>query len=144
MSINEVCLSGNLTADPVLRQTTSGTAILSFGMAVNDRIKGQDGQWTDRPNYIDCIVFGTRADGLSRFMRKGMKVAVEGKLRYSSWQGKDGQKRSKLEVVCSEVDVMQRDRAQQQDQPKASTARQQAPTQEQPAEVPLYDEDLPF
>lgn len=107
MSINRVNISGNLTRDPELRMTGSGTQILSFGVAVNDRRRNpQSGEWEDYPNFVDCVVFGARAEPLSRFLSKGSKVAVEGKLRYSSWEAKDGQKRSKLEVVVDEVEFL--------------------------------------
>ena len=66
MSINRVNISGNLTRDPELRQTTSGTAILRFGVAVNDRRRNQSGEWEDVPNFVDCVVFGNRAEPLSR------------------------------------------------------------------------------
>ena len=107
MSINRVNISGNLTRDPELRATGSGTSILSFGVAVNDRRRNpQSGEWEDYPNFVDCVVFGARAEPLSRFLSKGSKVAVEGKLRYSSWETKDGQRRSKLEVVVDEVEFL--------------------------------------
>ena len=107
MSINRVNISGNLTRDPELRVTGSGTQILSFGVAVNDRRRNpQTGEWEDYPNFVDCVVFGARAEPLSRFLSKGTKVAIEGKLRYSSWESKDGSKRSKLEVVVDEVEFL--------------------------------------
>ena len=69
MSINRVNISGNLTRDPELRSTAGGTQILSFGVAVNDRRRNaQTGEWEDVPNFIDCVVFGQRADALSRFL----------------------------------------------------------------------------
>ena len=108
MSINRVTLSGNLTRDPDLRSTAAGSTILGFGIAVNERVKnGTTGEWEDRPNFIDCTVFGARAESLSRILRKGMKVALEGRLRYSAWE-KDGQRRSKLEVIVDQIDLMQR------------------------------------
>ena len=91
MSINRVNISGNLTRDPEMRQTAGGTQILQFGVAVNDRRRNpQSGEWEDVPNYVDCVVFGGRAEPLSRFLSKGSKVAIEGKLRYSTWETKDG------------------------------------------------------
>lgn len=106
MSINRVIISGNLTRDPELRHTAGGTSVMNFGVAVNDRAKNpQTGQWEDRPNFIDCTMFGSRADSVSRFLSRGMKVAVEGRLRYSQWE-KDGMKRSKLEVVVDEIEFM--------------------------------------
>lgn len=106
MSINRVNISGNLTRDGELRQTQSGTAVLSLGVAVNDRRKNpQTGEWEDVPNFVDCIVFGQRAQGIAQYMTKGAKVAVEGKLRWSQWE-RDGQKRSKLEVIVDELEFM--------------------------------------
>ena len=92
MSINRAIVSGNLTRDPELRATPGGTQVLGFGVAVNDRRRNQQtGEWEDYPNFIDCTMFGNRAEALSRILRKGMKVAIEGKLRYSSWENPNGQ-----------------------------------------------------
>ena len=116
MSINRVNISGNLTRDPQMRATQSGTQILSFGVAVNDRRRNpQSGEWEDVPNFIDCVVFGNRANALQRFLTKGMKVAIEGKLRWSQWE-KDGQKRSKIEVIVDEVECPSGSKAQNQPQ----------------------------
>lgn len=76
MSINRVSLSGNLTRDPELRSTTSGSQVLSFGIAVNDRRRNAQGEWEDVPNYVDCVVFGARAESLSRFLAKGQKNCI--------------------------------------------------------------------
>lgn len=106
MSINRVIISGNLTRDPELRQTQSGMAVLSFGVAVNDRRKNpQTGEWEDYPNFVDCTMFGARANSLANYLTKGTKVAIEGKLRWSQWE-RDGQKRSKLEVIVDELEFM--------------------------------------
>jgi single-strand DNA-binding protein len=131
MSINRVNISGNLTRDPALRQTQGGMAILSLGVAVNDRRKNQQtGEWEDVPNFVDCVVFGTRAEKLAQFLAKGSKVAIEGKLRWSQWE-KDGAKRSKLEVIVDEIEFMSRgERGQQR--------------QQQTASADLYDENIPF
>lgn len=108
MSINRVVVSGNLTRDPELRVTPGGTQVLGFGVAVNDRRRNQQtGEWEDHPNFIDCTMFGNRAEALSRILRKGMKVAIEGKLRYSSWEDKNGGgRRSKVEIIPDEVVLM--------------------------------------
>ena len=106
MSINRVIISGNLTRDPELRSTASGMPVLGFGVAVNDRRKNQQtGEWEDYPNFIDCTMFGTRAESLSRYLSKGTKVSIEGKLRWSQWE-RDGQKRSKIEVIVDELEFM--------------------------------------
>ncbi len=106
MSINRVIISGNLTRDPELRNTQSGMAVLSFGVAVNDRRKNPStGEWEDYPNFVDCTMFGARANSLANYLSKGTKVSIEGKLRWSQWE-RDGQKRSKLEVIVDEIEFM--------------------------------------
>ena len=117
MSINKCFISGNLTRDPQMRASQSGTQILSFGVAVNDRRRNpQSGEWEDVPNFIDCVVFGNRANALQRLLTKGMKCAVEGKLRQSSYKDKSGQNRSKIEVIVDEVEFMSGSKAQNQPQ----------------------------
>ncbi len=159
MSINRVVISGNLTRDPELRRTQSGMAILNIGVAVNDRRRNQQtGEWEDYANYIDCVLFGNRAESLSNILAKGMKVAIEGKLRWSQWE-RDGQKRSKIEVVVDDLEFMsQRNGGQggsnyqggyQQSggfQQNAAPA-QAAPAQAAPvidASSSVYDDDIPF
>ena len=106
MSINRVIISGNLTRDPEVRTTQSGMPVMSLGIAVNDRRKNnQTGEWEDYANFIDCTMFGNRAQSLSGILTKGMKVAIEGKLRWSQWE-RDGQKRSKIEVIVDSLDFM--------------------------------------
>lgn len=136
MSINHVVMSGNLTRDSELRRTTGGTAVLGFGVAVNDRRKNQQtGEWEDYPNFVDCTMFGTRAEKLAGMLTKGTKVCILGKLRYMSWE-RDGQKRSKIEVIVDDIELMQ-NRKPQQEQPQQDY---QPGYQQQPA---MYD-DLPF
>lgn len=122
MSINRVVVSGNLTRDVELRATPGGTQVLGFGVAVNDRRRNQQtGEWEDYPNFIDCTMFGNRAEALSRILRKGMKVAIEGKLRYSSWEDKNGGgRRSKVEIIPDEVVLMSQN-------PNGQLAQQYAP-----------------
>lgn len=106
MGINKVFLSGNLTRDPELRATASGTQVLEFGLAVNERVRNQQTDvWEERANFFSCIVFGRRAEALSRYLAKGAKVSIEGSLRYSSWE-RDGVKRSKVEVIVDELEFM--------------------------------------
>jgi len=107
MSINRVVLTGNLTRDPELRSTSSGMAVLKLGIAVNDRRKNQQtGEWEDMPNFVDVTVFGARAEALARLLSKGSKIAIEGKLRWSSWETPQGEKRSKIEVVADDIELL--------------------------------------
>lgn len=136
MSINRVVVSGNLTRDPELRVTPGGTQVLGFGVAVNDHRRNQQtGEWEDYPNFIDCTMFGNRAEALSRILRKGMKVAIEGKLRYSSWEDKNGGgRRSKVEIIPYEVVLMsQNPNGQQAPQQYAPQAYAPHPAPQQPA-----------
>lgn len=140
MSINKVFITGNLTRSPELRATSGGTSVLDFGVAVNERRKNpQTGEWEDRANFVDCAMFGKRAEAVERFLSKGQKVAIEGKLRFSSWE-KDGQKRSKLSVIVDEIEFMSRRDGQQTAQ---QPARQAQPAKQEP-EDDLYDEYIPF
>ena len=152
MSINRVIISGNLTRDPDLRSTASGMAVLSLGVAVNDRRRNQQtGEWEDYPNFVDCTMFGTRAESLARFLSKGTKVTIEGKLRWSQWE-RDGQKRSKLEVVVDDLEFMSsRNGGQQGGYNNGGYGnRSYAPAAPAPAapvietSSSVYDEDIPF
>ena len=106
MSINKAIISGNLTREPELRKTTAGLPVMQINVAVNDRRKDPNtGEWQDYPNYVDCTLFGSRADHIAGFLGKGSKVAVDGKLRWSQWE-KDGIKRSKIEIVADEIEFM--------------------------------------
>ena len=128
MAINRVNLSGNLTRDGELRMSQAGSAVLTFGIAVNDRRRNQQtGEWEEHPNYVDCVLFQNRAQGLAPYMTKGTKVAIEGKLHWSSWE-KDGQKRSKLEVYVDEVEFLS---ARQQNAPQVAPQPAYAPRQPQ-------------
>lgn len=128
MSINKVLITGNLTRDAELRSTASGMSLAMFGIAVNDRRKNQQtGEWEDYPNFIDCTMFGKRADALAPYLTKGTKVAIEGKLRWHQWET-DGQKRSKVDVIVDEIELL--------------SGKKQAEPQAVKAEV--YGEDIPF
>lgn len=128
MSINKVIITGNLTRDASLNALPSGTPVCEFGVAVNERRRNrQTDEWEDVPVFVDCNMFGTRAEKVAQYLVKGLKVTVEGKLRYSSWE-KDGQKRSKLDVVADDIEFLtarNQDQQQQQYQ-QAKYAPQQA------------------
>lgn len=127
MSINRVVLTGNLTREPDLRTTTTGLPVLSLGLAVNDRRKNrQTGQWEDKPNFIECKMFGDRATGVTPYLHKGSKVSIEGKLSYSQWTNNQNEKRSKIEVLVDEIEFMQQ--AQNTPNPAYNSAPSPAPT----------------
>lgn len=140
MSINKVFIMGNLTRDPELRETASGFQVLNFGVAVNDRRKNQQTQqWEDYANFVDCTMFGNRAASVARFLAKGSKVAIEGKLRWSQWETQDGSKRSKLEVVVDELEFMSRNENGSQGQ-----AYSRGEVAQPAMEAVPYDDEIPF
>lgn len=105
MSINKVMVTGNVTRDSELRSTPSGTKVLNFGIAVNDRRKNASGEWEDYANFFECTMFGKRAEALANYLKKGAKVAIEGRLHYSSWEDREsGQKRSKVDITVEEIE----------------------------------------
>jgi len=145
MSINRVLISGNLTRDPEVRSTATGMPILGMGVAVNDRRKNPTtGEWEDYPNFIDCTMFGARAEAVSRYLSKGSKVAIEGKLRWSQWE-RDGQKRSKIEVIVDEIEFLS-SRDGNGGNGAAYLNNAESRMGEIPAapEITVYDEDIPF
>ncbi len=146
MSINRVIISGNLTRDPELRNTAGGVSILGFGVAVNDRRRNaQTGEWEDYPNYIDCTMFGARAESLSRILTKGMKVSIEGKLRWSQWEKKEtGEKRSKIEVIVDELEFMSSRNSDYSNNSGARSYNNATPAPSVEPTASVYDEDIPF
>lgn len=107
MSVNRVILTGNLTRDPELRSTAGGMSILKMGLAFNDRRKNaESGTWEEVPNFVDITMFGNRAESLSRMLTKGMRIGVDGKLRWSQWESPQGDKRSKLEVIADDIEFL--------------------------------------
>ena len=134
MSINRVVLTGNLTREPELRRTSSGMAILKFSIAVNTRKKdSKTGEWSDHANFVNCTMFGTRAESVSGYLNKGSKVGIEGKLNYSEWTDKQGNKRSGLDVTVDDLELLT---------PKSKSANTTPDTQY--VEANVYDDDIPF
>jgi single-strand DNA-binding protein len=105
-SFNRVILLGNLTRDPELRYLTSGTAVSDVGLAVNDRRKNANGEWVEETTFVDVTVWGRQAETASEYLSKGSPVLVEGRLKLDSWESNDGQKRSKLKVVCERIQFL--------------------------------------
>ena len=150
MSINKVVLSGNICSDPDLKATNSGSTILAFRIAVNDRKKNKGGEWEDVPNYFSCYVFGNRANSVSKYVSKGTKVFIEGKLRWHQWTDNQGNKREDVDVIVDEIEWAPRanQTAPAATQP-APTPRRPAPAPKAPVFAPVADdpyasEDIPF
>ncbi len=98
-NLNKVLLMGRLTRDPELRYTPQGTAVTDIGLAIN-RTWTDNGERREEVTFVDVTVWGKQAEILQQYKRKGDPLFVEGRLRLDSWESQDGQKRSKLKVVC--------------------------------------------
>ena len=104
-NINRVVVAGNLTRDPELRSTGSGTSVCSLRIAVNGRRKNGD-TWEDDPNYFDVTVFGQQGENCSRYLSKGRGVAVDGRLNWREWTDKDGNKRQTVDIIAETVQFL--------------------------------------
>ena len=164
MSINRVCISGNLTREPELRQTPAGADVMKFCVAVNEGRKNrQSGEWEQYAHFVDCTMFGKRAGALHKYLHKGERVAIEGRLNYSSWTDKNtGAKRNKLDVIVDEVVIMQQAQGAQngaqgaynapqaQGMPQAQPVTQYAQQAQQGANMDgqaqedLFGDEIPF
>ena len=98
-SFNKVILMGNLTRDPETRVTAAGLTICKLGLAVSRVYSTKDGERKEETTFVDIDAFGKQAEVITKYMRKGKPIMIEGRLRLDQWEGQDGQKRSKLNVV---------------------------------------------
>ena len=105
-SYNKVILLGNLTRDPQLSYTPSQTAVVEIGLAVNRKFKKQDGSQSEEVCFVDCQMYGKRAEVINKYCKKGNPLLIEGRLKFDSWQGQDGSKRSKLRVVIESFEFI--------------------------------------
>ncbi|HEX2126477.1 MAG TPA: single-stranded DNA-binding protein [Thermoleophilaceae bacterium] len=105
-NINRVVLTGNLTRDPELRSTNSGTSVCSLRIATNTRQKDPNGEWTDRAHYFSVTVFGAQGENCARFLSKGRPVAIDGRLQWREWQTQEGAKRESVEIVAESVQFL--------------------------------------
>lgn len=96
---NKVILVGNLTRDPQLSYLPSQTPVVEFGLAVNRRWRGREGESREETCFVDCRAYGKQAETLNQYMKKGRPILVEGRLQFDTWEGKDGTTRSKHRVI---------------------------------------------
>ncbi|HOX02311.1 MAG TPA: single-stranded DNA-binding protein [Candidatus Paceibacterota bacterium] len=161
-SYNRVILIGNLTRDPELRYTPKGSPVSTIGIAVNRSWRDEaTGTSHEETTFVDVDCFGRSAENISKYMKKGRPILIEGRLRQDSWEDKQGQKRSKLVVVCENfrfIDSGNRNapaedgpppaRAANPPPPNSSRAAEPAPSSaapETPADnSPAEEDDVPF
>jgi single-strand DNA-binding protein len=106
LSLNRVMLAGNLTRDPQVRFLASEKAVAEFGLAINRRFKDKDGQSKEEVTFVDVEAWGRTAELVGQYLTKGRACYVEGRLKFDSWEDKEGQKRSKLKVVADTVQFL--------------------------------------
>jgi single-strand DNA-binding protein len=141
-SLNKVMLLGNLTRDPELRYTPSGTAVANFGLAVNRRY-GQGEERKEEVCFVDIVAFGRQAEIVGEYLTKGRLALIEGRLQWRSWEGQDGQKRSKHEVVAENVQLMPRSRDEGMERSGTGTGTPRG-AEEVDLPPPHEDDDIPF
>lgn len=136
--LNKVFLMGNLTRDPELTYTPSGTAIASFGIAINRTWTGADGEKKEDVCYVDINMFGRRAEVINEYFKKGMPIFIEGRLQFQQWETKDGQKRNALRVVAEDFQFISGTKA------SGSGGGSQAPSFPGDALPNTNEEEIPF
>ena len=141
-NINSVVLVGNLTRDPELRHTPSGTAVTTLRIAVNDRVKRGE-EWQDAAYYFDVTVWGRQAENCAQYLAKGRPVGVQGKLTWREWDAQDGSKRQSVEIVADNIQFLgSRDGGGGGDQQFVPQGAAQS-TDDFPAAA-AADDDIPF
>jgi single-strand DNA-binding protein len=106
-NVNVVVITGNLTKDPELRSTGGGTPVCEMRVAVNSRRKDQSGQWVDKPNYFDVVVFGAQGENCANYLSRGRPLAVEGRLDWREWEAKEGGgKRQAVQIIANSVQFL--------------------------------------
>ncbi|MCU0607634.1 MAG: single-stranded DNA-binding protein [Candidatus Edwardsbacteria bacterium] len=141
--LNRIFLVGRLTKDPEVRQTTNGTPVANFTIAVNRRYKNAAGEWKDETTFVGIVAWQKLAELCKQYLAKGRAVLVEGKLQSRSWETEDGQKRSLLEVRADRVEFLDRGDSRPAAEPAAG-APAEAPEPAGPTPGPQVDDDLPF
>lgn len=105
MNLNKTFLIGNLTRDPEIRALPSGQSVASFGVATNRFFTGKDGQKQQDVQFHNIVAFGRLADIVKRYLTKGSLVMIEGRLQHRSWEGQDGQKKYRTEIVAQSMQL---------------------------------------
>lgn len=108
-NVNSVCIAGRLTKDAELKATKSGASILNCGIAVNESRKNAQGEWSDYANFFDFVMFGPRVNALSKYLQKGKKVTLSGRLHQDTWEDAQGNNRSKVVIMVNDIELPPRE-----------------------------------
>lgn len=147
MSFNKIILVGNLGRDPELRYTPQGTPVCSFSVATNEKRKDRAGEMQDFTTWFRVTLWGRQAETASQYLTKGRPIYVEGRLRLEEWTDKDGKPRYTLEVHATDMQFIgggRGDEASTGTGPAAGSTGRPAPSDRQPPEPDLSDDDIPF
>jgi single-strand DNA-binding protein len=142
-NINRVVLTGNLTRDPELRSTASGTSVCSLRIACNTRQR-RDGEWVDKPNYFDVTVWGGQGENVTQYLEKGRGVAIDGRLEWREWDDRDGNKRQAVDIVAESVQFLAPGAPNGGQDGSRAPAGARGSADRQPAAVGAGDDDFPF
>ena len=135
--LNKVMLIGNLGADPEMRYTANGNAVTTFNVAVNRSYSGPDGERKEETEWFTVVTWNKLAETCSQFLQKGRRAYVEGRLQTRSWDGQDGQRRYRTEVIANTVLFLDRAQAAPLPEDTAAPAVEDEPvTEGVPAEQP--------
>jgi len=105
-NINRVILVGRLTSDPELRALPSGLAVCNLRLACNGARKGPEGEYTEKPNFFNVSTFGALGESVHRYMSRGRRIAIDGRLNWSEWETPEGGKRQAVEIVAETVQFL--------------------------------------
>jgi single-strand DNA-binding protein len=105
-SLNKVMLIGNMTREPQLSYLPSQTPVVEFGLAISRKFKKQDGSQGEETCFVDCQMFGKRAEVVNKYFKKGDPIFVEGRLKFDQWNAQDGSKRSKLRIFVENFEFL--------------------------------------
>lgn len=135
--LNSVILVGRLTRAPELKSLPSGAQVCELGLAVNESFKTRDGDWEERVNFFDVSVWGGQGESCSRYLDKGRQVAIQGRLRWESWE-REGQRRSKVTVVANRVQFLSDGRGRDADPDvPIDTSGLPEPARDEPVDIPF-------
>ena len=148
-NINRVVLTGNLTRDPELRSTPSGTSVCGLRVACNTRRKDSSGQWVAKPNFFAVTVWGAQGENCAQYLSKGRPVAIDGRLEWREWEAKDGSgKRQSVDIIADSVQVLGGPQGGEENgsrfTPQSDVPADTADFQPAPAGGGSADDDIPF
>ena len=155
MYLNKAIIIGNLTRDPELRALPSGTKVTTLGMATNRVFKNKNGEKQEDTQFHNIVVFGQQAEIVNQYLKKGQSVLVEGRIQNRSWDGPDGVKKYRTEIVADRVQFGPKAGAAtgpgsgsnpnpQSGQPPAPTSAEEMKTIQYPSEDEVNPDDIPF